>query len=87
MLTLWHLIVLLNLSSIKVDADPFHDHNQHATSNNGYVTSFVVNGQTLKEGDVPWLVALFDLSKTPPKFFCGGALISYKMIITVSLIV
>lgn len=68
---------LLTLLSVflKVDAGS-------SCGTSGYSTGFVINGTQSRQGEWPWLVALF--SSETDKFFCGGTLLSENMVLTVS---
>lgn len=84
---MWSLfIILFNLAlTIIVDANSFREYDpQIKNSKDGYLSGFIANGKITRKGDFPWLVALTDLSKKPKRIFCGGAMISEIMIITVS---
>jgi secreted trypsin-like serine protease len=48
----------------------------------GVTSGLVVNGTQSEKGQWPWLVGLFKFQSN--EFFCGGALISENMILTVS---
>lgn len=45
-------------------------------------SGFVVRGQKFSRGDFPWTVALLFVGNDPPKFFCGGTLISATFVVT-----
>lgn len=45
-------------------------------------TKSVENGTLYKRGDYPWIVALMHTGANPPKYICGGTLISLRHVIT-----
>lgn len=42
----------------------------------------IVNGQNFTRGTLPWIVAFIHIGWKPPKFFCGGSLISTSYVIS-----
>lgn len=60
---------------LKVDANS-------SCGTSGYSTGFVINGTQSRQGEWPWLVALFLAESN--EFFCGGTLLSENMVLTVS---
>lgn len=44
---------------------------------------FVINGTQFERGSYPWMVALmYKKDFQPPKYFCGGSLISSTHVVT-----
>lgn len=85
MSSMWCLFVLFNLALKFIDANSLlEDDQQSELHKDGYVSGFIANGQPARKFEYPWLVALANLSKIPRRIFCGGAIISEIMIITVS---
>lgn len=46
------------------------------------VTSLIVNGAYFDRGTWPWMVAVMERAVSPPKFFCGGVLVSLNKVLT-----
>lgn len=44
--------------------------------------SRIFEGESFDRGVWPWMVALLNNKSTPPKFFCGGTLITNKKVVT-----
>lgn len=42
----------------------------------------IVRGQSFPRGSFPWIVALLHTDFSPPRFFCGGTLISKSFVIS-----
>lgn len=68
-------VVIFNLLFTAIDA-------KSHCGTGGYSTGFVINGTQSRQGEWPWLVALFEAQSN--EFFCGGVLISENMVLTVS---
>lgn len=45
-------------------------------------TGLIVQGQSFPRGSYPWIVALMHQGFKPPRFFCGGTLISNVFVIS-----
>lgn len=45
-------------------------------------SGLIVRGQDFSRGAFPWIVALMHTGTRPPKFFCGGTLISKTFVIS-----
>lgn len=45
-------------------------------------TSLIIRGSDFQRGTWPWMVALLEKTVTPPRFFCGGVLVTSKKILT-----
>lgn len=48
-------------------------------------SGLIIRGKTFPRGTYPWIVALMHTGFSPPKYFCGGTLISATFVISGSL--
>lgn len=46
------------------------------------VTSLIIGGDSFQRGTWPWMVAMMRKTMSPPKFFCGGILVSLNKVLT-----
>lgn len=45
-------------------------------------SGLIVRGKTFPRGTYPWIVALMHTGYSPPKYFCGGTLISATFVVS-----
>lgn len=46
------------------------------------VTSLIIGGDNFQRGTWPWMVAMMERTVSPPKFFCGGVLVTKTKVLT-----
>lgn len=83
------IIVLLNINADIIRGSPFTSFLARSKRAGNVAcgipsqsTSLIVGGSSYQRGAWPWLVALLQKNKSPPKLFCGAVLVSQTKVLT-----
>lgn len=82
-ISIWAFALVAGFSVLPINRSP---RSVHTCGVSKTPLPLIVGGQNFTRGAFPWIVALLHTGWTPPKFFCGGTLISKTFVITGNLL-